>query len=208
MAVPSEAVKASPQGAAAAAIVEVDTSGGSVTVNPAEGVAGEHGTWTVTYRVGPNGIKQHGGVRVQLPDSWHAGIRNSANHLQSSNSHGENYISSQCSREGVHLRTWVEDEPHGELVKTSRRGLDGRLERYIYVVRVWVTKGELQAGDTLSVIYGDTSGGSKGMRASIIRTRPERILLAVDSSGTGTFRMHPDHPTLVCHAGPPVERAT
>ena len=205
MAVPSETAKASAQTAATAAITETDTSGGSVTVSPAEGVAGEHGTWTVTYQVGPNGIKQHGGVRVQLPDSWHAGIRNSANLLQSSNSHGENYISARCSRKGVHLRTWVEDQPSGELVKSPRRGLDGRMERYIYVIRVWVTKGELQEGDTISVIYGDRSGGSKGMRASIIRTRPEPILLAVDSAGTGTFRMHPDHPTLVCHAGPPVE---
>jgi hypothetical protein len=43
------------------------------------------------------------------------------------------------------------------------------------------------------------------VRAGIIRTRPEPILLAVDSGGNGTFRMHPDHPTLVCHAGPPME---
>ena len=203
IAVPSAEVKASAR--EATAVVEMDTSGGSVSVSPAEGVAGEHGTWTVTYRVGPEGIKQHGGVRVQLPDSWHAGIRNSANRLQSSNPGGENYISSKCSRAGVHLRTWVEDEPSGELVKSARRGLDGRLERYIYVIRVWVTKGQLREGDTLSVVYGDTSGGSKGMRASIIRTRPEPVLLAVDSSGTGAFRMHPDHPTLVCHAGPPIE---
>ena len=100
MAVPSEAVKASAQ--EAAAIVEMDASGGSVSVSPVEGVAGEHGTWTVSYRVGSKGIKQHGGVRVQLPDSWHAGIRNSANRLQSSNPRGENYISSECSRAGVH----------------------------------------------------------------------------------------------------------
>ncbi len=87
-------------------LLEPDTSGGSVTVSPVEGVAGEHGTWTVTYRVGTNGIRQHGGVRVQLPDSWHAGIRNSANYRQSSESHGEDYISSRGSRPCVRLRTW------------------------------------------------------------------------------------------------------
>jgi len=194
-----------PAAASKGPLLEPDTSGGSVTVNPVEGVAGQHGTWTVTYRVGPNGIRQHGGVRVQLPDSWHAGIRNSANYIQSSDSHGENYISSRCSRPGVQLRTWVEDQPSPGLVKNSRRGLDGRMERYIYVIRVWVTEGTLQEGDTLSVIYGDTSGGSKGMRASIIRTHPEPVQLAVDASGTGKFLMHPDHPTLVSHAGPPVE---
>lgn len=90
-----------PPATAAPVALESDRSGGTVSVNPKEGIAGEHGTWTVTYRVGPNGIKQHGGIRVQLPDSWHAGIRNSANRLQSSNAHGENYIVSRCSREGV-----------------------------------------------------------------------------------------------------------
>lgn len=211
MAVPSEKAESSPPETSTSAILEQDTSGGSVIVSPTEGVAGEHGTWTVTYRVGRNGIRQHGGVRVELPDSWHSGIRNSANRLQSSDPREENYISARCSRDGVKLRTWVEDEPGGEpvsggvLVKTPRQSLDGRLERYVYVIRVWVTEGELREGDILSVIYGDTSGGSKGMRAGIIRTHPEPILLAVDSDGNGLFRMHPDRPMLVCHAGPAVE---
>jgi len=76
-----------------------------------------------------------------------------------------------------------EDEGGGRLVKCPRRGLDGRLESYFHVIRVWVTKGELQEGDKLSVIYGNTSGGGKGMRASIIRTRAQPILLAVDTGG-------------------------
>jgi Protein of unknown function (DUF3604) len=210
-AVPSERADAAPPAPPKGAILEEDTSGGSVAVNPAEGVAGKHGTWTVTYRVGRNGIRLHGGVRVELPDSWHSGIRNSANRLQSDDPHEENYISARCSRAGVKVRTWVEREPAGEhvsaglLVKTARQSLDGRLERYVYVIRVWLTEGELQEGDTLSVIYGDTTGGSKGMRAGIIRTHPEPILFAVDTAGTGAFRMHPDRPTLICHAGPPIE---
>jgi len=212
LALPVGKVEAMPVPVAAVpAVLGPDTSGGSVTVSPNEGTAGQHGTWTVTYRVGSNGIKQHGGVRVELPDSWHAGIRNSANLLQSSDPRGENYVAAHCTREGVNLRTWVEDQPGGEavsgsvLVKTARHSLDGRLERYVYVTRVWLTEGKLQKGDTLSVVYGDKSGGGPGMRASIIRTHPEPILLAVDSGGDGHFRMHPDHPTLVCHAGPPVE---
>jgi hypothetical protein len=188
-------------------VVEEEASGGSVTVNPFEGVTGEYGTWTVTYRVGPRGIKQHGGIRVQLPDSWHAGIRNSANRLQASDPREDNYISARCSRASVRLRIWVEDEPPGGevLVKSNRYSLDGRYERYVYVVRVWIMEGQLEEGDTLSVIYGETSGGSKGMRASIIRTHPEAILVAVDSEGTGLLQMHPDRPTLVSHAGPPSE---
>ena len=54
----------------------------TVTVSPALGVAGHYGTWTVTYTVGPGGIEPGGAIRVQLPDTWHAGERNSANRLQ------------------------------------------------------------------------------------------------------------------------------
>jgi len=187
------------------ASLEQDTSGGTVTVTPAEGVAGEFGTWTVAYRVGRAGIRQHGGIRVQLPDAWHSGIRNSANRLQSSDPKGENYITARSSRAGVKLRTWVEDEPGETLVKTARHSLDGRFERYVYVIRVWVTEGELREGDTLAVVYGDTDAGSPGMRAGVIRTHPEPLLLAVDSGGAGEFRLHPDRPTLRSHAGAPVE---
>ncbi|MGH9326613.1 MAG: DUF3604 domain-containing protein [Terriglobia bacterium] len=184
-----------------------DNSGGAVTVNPSEGLAGAYGTWTVTYQVGRNGIRQHGGICVQLPDAWAAGIRNSANRLQASDPSGDNYISGRCSRAEVRLRTIVDREPSPEevLVKSNRVGLDGRYARHIYVIRVWVTEGELQEGDMISVLYGDISGGSKGMRASIMRTHPEPILLAVDYAGTGNFQMHPDHPTLIAHAGPPAE---
>ena len=48
-------------------------SAGSVTVSPSEGVAGEFGTWSVTCRVCRQGIRQGGGIRVQLPDTWHVG---------------------------------------------------------------------------------------------------------------------------------------
>ena len=42
---------------------------GSVTVSPNQSVAGEFGTWTVTYQVGRQGIRRGGGIRVQLPDT-------------------------------------------------------------------------------------------------------------------------------------------
>ena len=186
---------------------EMDPGEGSVTVSPAEGTAWEYGTWTVTYRVGKNGIRKEGGLRVQLPDSWHAGIRNSANRLQASTPKMDNYVTSSCSRAGVRLRTWVEEEPgpEVELVKASRPGLDWRMGRYIYVTRIWVVEGDLQEDDTLSVIYGDTTDGSKGMQSGIISTRPEPIMVAVDTDGTGHFRLHPDRPTLVMHAGPAAE---
>jgi hypothetical protein len=188
-------------------IPDMSPSEGNVSVIPSGGTAGKYGTWTVTYRVGKSGIRKNGGIRVQLPDSWHSGIRNAANRLQATDPKADHYISSVCSREDTRLRTWVEHEPKPNevLVKDSRPGLDGRLGRYVFVVRIWLLDGDLKEGDTLSVIYGDTSGASLGMLAAIISTSPEPSLMAVDIHGTGDFRMHPDRPTLQAHAGPAAE---
>ena len=65
-------------------------------------------------------------------------------------------------------------------MKSARRGLDGRMERYVFVVRVTVSEGRLVEADTIEIIYGDTSEGSRGMRAAIVSTTPEPILVAVD----------------------------
>lgn len=180
---------------------------GTIDVNPSQGVAGQYGTWTVTYKVGTSGIQQYGGIRVQLPDSWHSGVRNSANRLQASDPKADNYVSATCSRKGVGLKTWVEHEPgpHVVLVKDSRPGLDGRLGRYIYVVRIWILNDELRAGDTLSVTYGDTSQGSRGMLAAIISSPVQPILVAIDTHGNGEFRLHPDRPTMKANAGAAAE---
>ena len=156
-------------------------------VEPTSGIAGRYGTWTVTYEVGPGGLRAGGALRVQLPDTWHAGLRNSANRLQATDPGGDHYVSAQASRAGVRLTTEVESESPQFLVKSSRPGLDGRMERYVFVVRVTVAEGELNAGDAIRVAYGDTRDGSRGMRAAIVSTRPEPILAAVDRDGDGAF---------------------
>ncbi len=178
---------------------------GRIEVTPTRGVAGHFGTWVLSYRVGSEGIAQGGGIRVQLPDSWHAGARNSANPLQASNPAGDHYVSAGSSRSDVRLETVVESESDRILVKSSRPGLDGRSERYVFVVRVRLLQGGLREGDTLSVVYGDTSRGSRGMRAAIIATPPEPILVAIDSAGSGQYRLHPDRPSLQSISGPPAE---
>lgn len=187
-------------------IPDMNPGEGTVQVNPSVGIAGQYGTWTVTYKVGENGIRVYGGIRVQLPDSWHSGIRNSANRLQASDPKADNYVSATCSRTGVRLKIWVEHEPGPNvvLVKDARPGLDGRLGRYIYVVRIWALD-QLRADDTFCVTYGDTSQESRGMLAAIISTAPEPILMAVDTEGNGEFRLHPDRPTLKANAGSAAE---
>ena len=100
----------------------------SVRVDPQTGVAGHFGTWTVTYEVGASGLRRGGTVRIQLPDTWHAGERNSANRLQATDPAADHYVDARVSRPGAHVTIEVESESPNFLVKSRRPGLDGRME--------------------------------------------------------------------------------
>jgi hypothetical protein len=166
------------------------TSEGSLAVTPASGISGEFGTWTVIYTVGAGGIREGGGIRVQLPDAWHAGPRNSANRLQATDPTDDHYVSARVSRGDVKIETTVEAETETRLVKHAKRSLDGRSERYVFVVRVRVIEGELLGGDEVRVVYGDRSGGSRGYRAAAIAIGARPVLVAIDRDGSSRFRLH------------------
>ncbi len=178
------------------------TDAGTYRIKPDTAISGVYGTWTVTYTVGSKGIAEGGGIRVQLPDEMHAGPRNSADRLQTVDPAADHYITGSCSRKDVELHTLVEHEVENELVKNAKPSLDGRFERYVFVVRAQVTHGALQEGDTISVVYGDTSGGSRGYRAGEVSTSSLPVLLAVDADGTNSFRLHTAPPTLRIDPGP------
>lgn len=160
---------------------------GEATVSPEQGISGEFGTWTVTYTVGEGGIATGGGIRVELPDEWHAGPRNSAVRLQTKDPKAENYITATTSNSGATIRCIVEDERDEALIKHAKKSLDGRSERYVFVVRVLVTGGTLSAGDSIKVVYGDTSGGSKGYWAAAVSVLPMPIMVALDHDGDSRF---------------------
>lgn len=160
---------------------------GEATAEPEQGTAGEYGTWTITYTVGAGGIAAGGGIRVQLPDEWHAGARNSALRLQTKDPKADNYVTASVSNDGATVRCIVEDERDNELIKHAKKSLDGRSERYVFVVRVLVTGGALAEGDTIRVVYGDTSGGSKGYLAGAVSVLPMPVLVALDHDGDSRF---------------------
>ena len=172
-----------------------------VAVDPVFGIAGHYGTWTVTYTVGSGGIGPGGAVRVQLPDTWHAGERNSANRLQASDPTDDYYVFASGSGTDVRLETEVESETAEFLVKSARPGLDGRAERYVFVVRATVVSGAVRAGETVKIVYGDTSRGSRGMRAAIVATGPEPILVSVDRDGRGNFEPVMHEATITSRSG-------
>ena len=101
----------------------------AVRVEPAVGVAGHYGTWTVTWEAGPGGLRTGGALRVQRPATWHVGECNSANRLQATDPEGDHYACARAAR----VVAKVEPESPDFLAKSSRPGLDGRLERYVFV---------------------------------------------------------------------------
>ncbi len=187
-----------------ATMVSGEPAKGSAEARPAEGISGSYGSWSISVTLGEP-VSQHGGIRVQLPDAWHAGPRNSANRLQATAPGDDHYVSASCSNPAVTLRTVVEGERENTLIKHEKDSLDGRRERYVFVVRVVVEQGQLDAGDVISVLYGDTAHGSRGYRAGSITTGPLPVLVAIDTAGTGGFRVLDESPTLTILPGRPVE---
>lgn len=175
---------------------------GQVSVTQDSGVAGEYGTWTVTYRVGKEPIHTGGGIRVQLPEAWAAGLRNSPIVLQATEPYHNNYVAARCSNPLVKLQTTVELQPKSGFSKVVRpSNMTEREGYYELIVRVVVLKGELTTGETLSVIYGDRSGGGDGMRAGVITTGSEPITIAVDTAGRGQFQLYANPPKMSIKAG-------
>ncbi len=182
---------------------DIDESGG-VSIDPIVGVVGAWGTWTVTYLVGDEPIEELGGIRVQLPQAWHAGIRNSAFRLQGTSPREPNFVGARCSDPEVVLQAYVELESDPAIDKAGRvSSLTGWAGRYEYVARVIVRHGRVEPGETLAVVYGDTSGGSRGFRGGINATGPMPALIAVDHRGTGRFRLHSTQPSVALLASEP-----
>lgn len=189
-------------------VMEADTTdAGTYSIAPSFGTSGTYGTWVVKYVVGNGGIATGGGVRVQLPDEWHAGPRNSANRLQTFDPADDHFVTASTSNESARISVEVEEERSNRLIKHAKPSLDGRIERYVFVVRVKVTKGALENGDAISVTYGDTTGGSRGYRAAAVSTAPLPVLLALDVNGDNRFRLHRNPPRITSHPGPPREMA-
>jgi hypothetical protein len=179
---------------------------GRVTVSPSAGIAGRYGTWRVRYTVGSVPVVVLGGIRVQLPEEWHAGIRNSAFRAQATQPREPGFIHGRSSRADVELETVVELESDASLDKTGRlSNLSGRAGYYDYVARLIVRRGRLEQSDWLELVYGDTDGGGPGFQAGILASRPLPVLVAVDTDGLGRFHLHADQPALELTADEPAE---
>ena len=186
-----------------------DAQLGSVTISPDTGEVGTWGTWVAAFTVGTGGIATGGGIQMSLPVRWHQWIRNSARKMQTTDPTDAFYVSARTSRSDVTLRCELADATEVEFPKMNRMNLGGwrPMSRFGWTVCVTVLEGSLEAGDTIDVVYGDTSQGGRGFTPPLYAGSPELVHAAVDSTGDGEHLMLPDEslPLLSHTPGSPVE---
>ena len=156
---------------------------GHATINPKKDVvAGSYGTWNLTLTVGKHGIDDGGHIKIAWRDvsDWKR-----PQFLKPSN---VNYTT---------------------VITTGNAELDVCFEKSGYI-RPWrpcltitIYDGFLAEGDTVTIIYGDTSEGGPGSMAQTFVEDSFEFRVLVDPFGTGQYTLVPDSPVLKIVAGDP-----
>ena len=170
---------------------------GSAVLYPDTVQAGKAYSWELVYAVGDEGIAAGGGIKVQFPNNM-AGFNSwmyksqrpyiFKNH-QTHDPDGWNYVGAESSRKDVKVT-----------VEITQADIDGR-EGYAYrssrVFTIKLSGGKLDAGETITVRYGNTS-------ASVVRERTA-IGIAVDAFGDGRCLHIAHQPYITVQSAEPVE---
>ena len=161
-----------------------DGSLGRATISPAEPVvAGEFGTWTVTYTAGRWGVDDGGALRLAFHQTSDAGGP------QFDDPAAPNYCTVNCSSPAP-----------TRLAPRFDRALGVRPWKRTLALRVHDQA--IRPGDTVTVTLGDRSGGSPGVRGQTY-AGPLQLHVLVDVAGTGVFLPVGESLAVPVVAGPP-----
>ncbi len=141
-------------------------------------------TFTLTFTVGRFGLDDSGAIRILFRAIGDAG------RLQSRDPKAENYVSATASN-GTPLR--VSYVPGGVSARPRRKSLT-----------VSVAGGYLSEGDTITVVFGDTSGGSPGMRLQTFVEDGFEFKVLADVCAVGHYVPIPNTPAIAIVPGPAV----
>src|SRR5215831_15008810 len=143
---------------------------GKASISPAGPVvAGQLGTWTITYEVGAYGYDEFARLKIasRFASDWGT--------PQFTDAKGANYttvrLESRCPTTVAHL-AW---EPRGYV------------RPWFKCLVVSIRDGSLYPGDRIHVTIGDRSGGGPGSRAQTFRERGCELRLLVDPFGTELY---------------------
>jgi hypothetical protein len=141
-------------------------------------VAGQLGTWIITYEVGAYGYDERARIKIasRFASDW--------GKPQFTDPRGAEYstvrLESRCETAVASLAF----EPRGHV------------RPWFKCLVVSVADGSLYPGDRIHVTIGDTSGGGPGSRAQTFRERGSEWRLFVDPFGTELYSPLPSSPTL------------
>src|SRR6266850_70233 len=152
---------------------------GRASITPADPVvAGQLGTWTITYEVGAYGYDEFARLKIasRFASDWGP--------PQFSDPAGANYatvrLESRCPTTVAHL-AW---EPRGYI------------RPWFKCLVVSIRDGSLYPGDKIHVTIGDRSGGGPGSRAQTFREKGCELRLLVDPFGTELYSVLEPSPQL------------
>ena len=157
---------------------------GSATVTPSGAVeAGSYATFTLVYTAGFYGIDDSGSIKIV---SRFASDQTSP---QFTDPKAPGYTTVTASN---NAKLEVRYDPKGNV-----RPWDRTL--YIKIVN-----GFMKEGDTITVVFGDTSGGSPGTRLQTFCEDTYEFQVLVDAIATYTYVPVPDQPVIAVVPGAPV----
>ena len=140
---------------------------GSVRVEPADDiVVGTYGTWTITYTVGVYGIDVGGGLKVGTRRMADIGTP------QFDDPGAPNYVSVSSNA------------PARFAMRFDGRG---HIRPFRAVTVIDVIEHPLYPGDVITVVLGDTSGGSPGMMAPSFPETNCEFAVFVDPLSSGEY---------------------
>jgi hypothetical protein len=157
---------------------------GSITVSPIDDVfVGTHSTWTIKFTVGAYAMDVGGGLKI--------GTRRQADfgQAQFDDPKAENYASVTCSRPGTKLNAWFDHRGH-------QRPFNA-------VIAIRILEGPLYPGDSISIVLGDTSKGSSGLKVQSFPESECDFAVFVDPISSGVYKRVYNHaPMFQVLSGP------
>ena len=150
---------------------------GRADISPNKNVpAGSWGTWKLLYHIPDGGIDDGGAIRIafRFVSDW--GVPQMEGPAE------DHYTSIHCSRPETLLEpAWMKS---------------GNIRPYQAYLHIRIKDAPLVTGDTIQVIYGDRSGGCRGIHAQTFVEDHFDFQISVDRFGTGIFETIPDPPCL------------
>ena len=156
---------------------------GTVRLDPTVPViAGSVGQWTITYTVGSYGVDEHGTLKLvqRLVSDWEK---------------------PQFSRPSHPAYTTVFTDGQARLGVAHRPKAYQRPWTSGLVIDIY--DGYLAPGDTVTIILGDQSNGSPGIRAQTFQETAHEFRLLVDPTNAHVVERLPTSPVFPIVAGPP-----